>query len=120
MFLLCPPEQFLFRASDNMEFFMKIGIRIGHHVSAAGSLSSAAERARQIGANTLQIFSSSPRMWRGVMPAQADVERFTELRAQYDLHPLVIHDNYLINLPAADRVVRRNSIAAFRQKFSVL
>lgn len=89
-------------------------IRVGRHVSVAGSLSSAAERAREIGANTLQIFSSSPRMWRGVMPVRADIQRFRELRAAYDLHPLVIHDNYLINLPAANREVRRKSIAAFR------
>ncbi len=93
---------------------MKIDIRVGHHVSVAGSLSAAAERAKEMGANTLQIFSSSPRMWRGVMPAAADVLRFRELRTAYGLHPLVIHDNYLINLPAADREVRRKSVVAFR------
>lgn len=48
------------------------------------------------------------------MPAAADIRKFRELRAAHDLHPLVIHDNYLINLPAADREVRRKSIAAFR------
>lgn len=48
------------------------------------------------------------------MPAAAEIGKFRELRAAYDLHPLVIHDNYLINLPAADREVRRKSIAAFR------
>ncbi|MBS1825544.1 MAG: deoxyribonuclease IV [Acidobacteria bacterium] len=89
-------------------------MRVGRHVSVAGSLSDAAERARQIGANTLQIFSSSPRMWRGIMPAPADIQKFSELRTAYDLRPLVIHDNYLINLPAADREVRRKSIVAFR------
>lgn len=95
-----------------MEYFMKI--RIGRHVSVAGSLAAAAERAREIGADTLQIFSSSPRMWRGSMPASDDIRRFRELRESFHLHPLVIHDNYLINLPAADREVRRKSIAAFR------
>jgi len=48
------------------------------------------------------------------MPAAADMEKFRALRVAYDLHPLVIHDNYLINLPAADREVRRKSITAFR------
>ncbi len=89
-------------------------IRIGRHLSVAGSLATAAERAREIGADTLQIFSSSPRMWRGSMPAADDIRRFRQLRESYNLHPLVIHDNYLINLPAADREVRRKSIAAFR------
>lgn len=48
------------------------------------------------------------------MPGAADIERFRKLRVAYDLQPLVIHDNYLINLPAADREVRRKSIVAFR------
>ncbi|MBL8173755.1 MAG: deoxyribonuclease IV [Bryobacterales bacterium] len=89
-------------------------MRVGRHLSVAGSLPAAAERAREIGANTLQIFSSSPRMWRGAMPAAASIETFRRLRQDYDLQPLVIHDNYLINLPAADLDVRRKSIAAFR------
>lgn len=37
-----------------------------------------------------------------------------ELRERHDLTPLVIHDNYLINLASADRLIRRKSIAAFR------
>lgn len=36
--------------------------RIGIHLGTAGGVWKAAERAREVGANTLQIFSSSPRM----------------------------------------------------------
>jgi deoxyribonuclease IV len=47
--------------------------RIGVHLGTAGGASNAVERAREIGANTFQIFSSSPRMWRApkVDPKQA-------------------------------------------------
>ena len=38
--------------------------RIGVHLGTAGGASNAVEKAREIGANTFQIFSSSPRMWR--------------------------------------------------------
>ncbi len=38
--------------------------RIGIHLGTAGGASNAMEKAHEIGANTLQIFSSSPRMWR--------------------------------------------------------
>jgi deoxyribonuclease-4 len=38
--------------------------RIGIHLGTAGGASSAVERAREIGANTFQIFSPSLRMWR--------------------------------------------------------
>ncbi|MCZ2151752.1 MAG: deoxyribonuclease IV [Bryobacterales bacterium] len=89
-------------------------VRIGLHVSIAGSLAAAAERAHELSAATLQIFSSSPRMWRASSPDPSDVARFRGLRRQYGLHPLVIHGNYLINLAAASPGVRRKSIASFR------
>src|SRR5580658_1049395 len=38
--------------------------RIGIHLGTGGGASTAVERAREIGANTFQIFSSSPRMWK--------------------------------------------------------
>lgn len=53
-------------------------------------------------------------MWRAVDPSPDDVVQMKELRLRYDLRPLVIHDNYLINLAAANETVRRMSIASFR------
>lgn len=88
--------------------------RIGLHVSISDSLASAAEKAWQLGANTLQIFSASPRMWRAAMPDRSDATKMKQLRARYDLRPLVIHDNYLINLASGNRAIRQKSIAAFR------
>ncbi len=88
--------------------------RIGIHTSIAGSLAGAAEKAAALGCNTFQIFSSSPRMWRGSALDPAEVRLFRRAREKHDLHPLVIHDNYLINLPSADPVIRARSIAAFR------
>jgi deoxyribonuclease-4 len=89
-------------------------LRIGIHTSIASSLASAAEKAAALGCNTFQIFSASPRMWRGSKLDPAEVRLFREAREKHDLFPLVIHDNYLINLPSADPVVRERSIEAFR------
>ncbi|MCZ2073760.1 MAG: deoxyribonuclease IV [Bryobacteraceae bacterium] len=89
-------------------------MRIGIHTSIGGSLDKAAARAQELGANTFQIFSASPRMWRAGMPDPSAIRRMRELRERHDLTPLVIHDNYLINLASADRLIRRKSIAAFR------
>lgn len=88
--------------------------RIGLHVSISESLEAAAAKAYELGANTLQIFSASPRMWRASMPGKADVAAMKRLRTAYDLNPLVIHDNYLINLASVDRTIREKSIGAFR------
>jgi deoxyribonuclease IV len=88
--------------------------RIGIHLSTAGGVYRAAERAREIGANTFQIFSSSPRMWRAAQIPPEHCDRMRGLRRQYDCTPLVIHASYLINVCSASPVVRRQSIAAFR------
>ena len=88
--------------------------RIGIHLGTAGGASKAAERAREIGANTLQIFSSSPRIWRAAKIDPAQCERMHTLRAKYKLAPLVIHTSYLVNVCSQSDVVRKQSIAAFR------
>lgn len=53
-------------------------------------------------------------MWRAVPPDPADVKRFRDARAKFDLAPLAIHVNYLTNLATLDPVIREKSIAAFR------
>ncbi|HEY7305198.1 MAG TPA: deoxyribonuclease IV [Bryobacteraceae bacterium] len=89
-------------------------MRIGIHTSTAGALERSAIKAHELGANTFQIFSASPRMWRAKIPDKEQVKRLKELREKYDLHPLVIHDNYLINLAAPPSTIREKSIDAFR------
>ena len=88
--------------------------RIGIHTSRAGSLENAAVKAGELGANTFQIFSSSPRMWRASAPDPADVRRFRTVRERLDLRPLAIHTNYLVNLATLDPVIRERSVASFR------
>jgi deoxyribonuclease-4 len=88
--------------------------RIGIHTSSAGGVENAAERAYRLGCNTLQIFSSSPRQWAPYelgRPQCADMKR---LRDKYDLKPLVIHTNYLVNLAATNEAFLKKSIEAFR------
>jgi deoxyribonuclease-4 len=89
-------------------------VRIGIHCSTAGSLERAAVKAHELGANTLQIFSASPRMWKAKRPDPEQIKLLARERAAHDLTPLVIHDSYLINLAAPPSVIRENSINAFR------
>jgi deoxyribonuclease IV len=88
--------------------------RIGVHLGTAGGASNAVERAREIGANTFQIFSSSPRMWRAPKVDPKQAERMRELRAKLDVGPLVIHTSYLVNVCSQSDEVRTKSIDAFR------
>jgi len=94
-------------------------LRIGIHTSIAGDISESLEIARKLGCNALQIFSSSPRMWPlagSVRIPEADAARFRARRAELGLGPLVIHDNYLINLASPEPVMRVRSIQAFRDE----
>jgi len=88
--------------------------RIGIHLSTSGGVFRAAERAHEIGANTFQIFSSSPRMWRPARVDAAHARQLEELRRKYDCTPLVIHTSYLVNLCSQSQEVCRKSIIAFQ------
>ena len=90
--------------------------RIGAHTSIAGGLVNAANEALELGCNTLQIFTRSPRMWRSAPLDPDGVAQLNDARAEHDLSPLVIHGNYLTNMAAADPVVRKKSITAFRDE----
>jgi deoxyribonuclease IV len=88
--------------------------RIGIHTSSSGGVENAAERAYRLGCNTFQIFSSSPRQWKPYELGRPQCEQMNRLRDKYDLKPLVIHTNYLINLAGTSEVFLRKSIEAFR------
>jgi deoxyribonuclease IV len=88
--------------------------RIGIHTSTAGGVANAAERAYRLGCNTLQIFSSSPRQWQPYEIKADNVAEMIRLRAKYDLRPLVIHANYLVNLAGGNPEFHAKSVAAFR------
>lgn len=89
-------------------------VRIGHHTSIAGALERSALKAVELGANTFQIFSSSPRQWKASAPSAPGILALQRARDKHDLTPLVIHDNYLINLASSHEATRALSIEAFR------
>ena len=93
---------------------MRTARRIGIHTSIAGGVENAAERAFRLGCNTFQIFSTSPRQWQPYSLGKKQCEAMNELRHKYDLKPLVIHSNYLINLAGTNLPFLQKSIAAFR------
>lgn len=93
-------------------------LRIGIHTSISGGHLNALESAKKLGANALQIFSASPRMWQtaNVRIPESDVKAFRARREELGLGPLVIHANYLINLAAAQPMLRTRSIQAFHEE----
>jgi deoxyribonuclease IV len=84
-------------------------MRIGGHISAAGGLSKAIERAESIGANTIQIFGSSPRQWRTYRHAPEEVAAFRKGMEDKGITPAFLHAPYLINLAAPSAEIRIKS-----------
>ena len=73
-------------------------MKIGAHVSTAGGLSNALDRASNIGAEAIQIFASSPRAWKFNQPKEEEVSLFKEKMAQTGIWPCYIHGSYLVNI----------------------
>ena len=96
------------------KYTIRMAKRIGVHLGTAGGASNAVEKAREIGANTFQFFSSSPRMWKAPKVDPKQAERMRTLRAALDVSPIVIHTSYLVNVCSQTDDVREKSVAAFR------
>jgi deoxyribonuclease-4 len=98
--------------------WMDGSVRIGIHTSIAGSFLHALESAHKLGCNALQIFSASPRMWAGgsARVTGVDAQAFRARREALRLGPLVVHANYLINLAAAQPMLRTRSIQALHDE----
>jgi deoxyribonuclease-4 len=84
----------------------------GAHLGVAGGAHKALERARALGATSLQIFTQSPRMWRHPEVDPDAAARFRAARKPARVAVVVCHATYLINLGASDRDVYRKSVQA--------
>lgn len=71
---------------------------IGGHVSVAGGLINGIEKAKKIGAKTIQIFGASPRQWSCRMPNPESVQQYIDALEKSDIEYVFLHAPYLVNL----------------------
>ena len=88
-------------------------MRIGAHMSVAGGVSKAVERAVTHGCEALQIVAKNASQWRGKPLDPAEVRLFRRRIDETGITPVVSHASYLINLATTFPVLREQSIAAF-------
>ncbi|MBI3990828.1 MAG: deoxyribonuclease IV [Candidatus Omnitrophica bacterium] len=88
-------------------------LRLGVHVSIAGKIYEAVNRAEALGCNTMQIFSRNPRGWQVSALAEEDARKFRKLRREKGVKPCFIHIPYLINLTTPDEKLWQKSIRAY-------
>ena len=85
-------------------------MEIGAHVSASGGIHTAIDRAEAIGADCVQIFTQSPRMWRPTDHKPENIERFKVRRGEAGIGGVICHALYLVNIAAPDNEVYKKSI----------
>jgi deoxyribonuclease IV len=94
-------------------------MEIGAHVSSAGGIDKAVDRAVEMGAESVQVFTQSPRTWRPTNHKPESFERFRERRAETGMGAVLCHALYLCNLAAPNDDVYAKSVAALRNTMEV-
>ncbi len=90
--------------------------RLGAHLSIAGGLPRAIDRAVASGCRALQIFTTNASQWRARTLPSEEVREFRRRADQTRVAPIVAHDSYLINVAAAGEPLRSQSMAALAEE----
>ena len=83
-------------------------MKIGAHVSTAGGLHTAFGRAEEIGAETIQIFASSPRAWKFRDLKPEIVQQFHAASQETGIGPVFIHGSYLVNIAGTPELIEKS------------
>ena len=92
---------------------------IGAHVSQAGGLPKAIERGIERGADAIQIFNQSPRMWRPTAYGDEDFTEFRQVMAASRVKAVLIHAVYLLNCASEDSEIREKTRRSLIQSLRV-
>jgi deoxyribonuclease-4 len=79
-------------------------LKIGAHLSISGGYGKALEKAKEISADCLQIFSASPRSWQKPKVGEKEINDFIVRKQALGIEPVYFHASYLINLADNGRV----------------
>lgn len=93
-------------------------MRIGAHVRSGGGVDKSIDRALEMGAETIQIFSGSPQAWRRKNYTVKEVDDFKQKAVEADVGPAFIHGLYLVNLASANPDVLAKSYDALVAEMS--
>jgi deoxyribonuclease IV len=92
---------------------------IGAHVSNSGGLTKAVERGVERGAEAIQIFNQSPRMWRPTAYREEDFAEFREAMRNSRIKAVLVHAVYLLNCATEDKEMRDKTLRSLIQSLYV-
>lgn len=85
---------------------------LGAHMSTAGGLSKAFERAQSIGINTMQVFTKNQNRWDQKPATPEEIARWFAVQEAVGIRPVVSHAAYLLNLGTPDDALWEKSVRA--------
>jgi len=91
---------------------------LGAHVSVSGGADRAPERAAEIGAVVLQLFTKVPNRWADPSISDERAKAFGEAREAHGIEVVAAHDSYLINLASPDDTLWERSVGSFASELS--
>jgi deoxyribonuclease-4 len=89
---------------------------IGAHTSTAGGLHCALLAGQEIGATTVQIFTSNQKQWQGRQLSSEDLRLWERTLEETHIRNVMSHDSYLINLGSCRQDLLEKSRAAFAEE----
>lgn len=94
-------------------------MNFGAHISIAGGIENAPERAHEIGCECFQMFSRSPHGGKEIVISEKAVDAFKEECKKYNLKNYYIHTPYYINLASSNNRIYYGSISAIRKELEI-
>jgi deoxyribonuclease-4 len=91
-------------------------ILLGAHMSIAGGVNMAIERARSIGCTAMQMFVKNNMQWFARPLTRDEVRTFLEHQQRSELLSVFAHANYLVNLAATNGQFHTNSIRSLSEE----
>jgi deoxyribonuclease IV len=86
------------------------GPRIGAHLPLATGMVKAVDRAHEIGAEAMQIFTDNPTAWKRRAEPPRELAAFRQRLREHDIGPVSIHASYLVNLAGSNAAFLERSV----------
>ncbi|MCH9812136.1 deoxyribonuclease IV [bacterium] len=91
---------------------------LGAHCSAAGGSFNALIQGEEIGATSIQLFTSNQKQWKGRTITPAEIEKWENLKKETGISKIMSHASYLINIGSPKEELREKSINALCEELS--
>lgn len=89
---------------------------IGAHTSAAGGVYNALLQGKEIGATTIQLFTTNQKQWKGRVISDDMAQLWRKTKKETGLKKIMSHDSYLINLGSPSEEILEKSLQAFQSE----